>query len=756
MRNRSCFRHGASLAPLALVAALLAAGLDGSAIASDLSVPAGAPALDDGGAHIIVTARKRDERLVDVPAAISALSGATLEAQRIQDATGLIDRVPGLYLTANALSPGSDFMALVIRGVGSQSVGPPAVGTFVNGVYVPALGFDTGFLDVERVEILKGPQGTLFGRNTQGGALSIVTRKPEQAFRAKAQLGYDSFDTFSALASISGGLSADIAGSLAVEYRDTGGFIANRGVRSVREAETGRPAGRIAADDMRGIAMRAALRWRPDDRTDISLSADLSDRKGNEPLPGIPLGGLPGERGHPFAGMGRYAVFTDFQREAHYRNHGAALAIDHDLGFAALTALTGYRRLTSALPFDFDGGTDLRGNDHDLRTRQRFLSQELRLAGEAMRGDLRWLAGLYAFDERDDTFRHYDFATVPIFTGIHVDVQDQRIKRRGYAAFGEVSYDPVDRLEVTAGLRYSWEKVDSRFVVDAAVPDLFGPGVDYVIAGTDRRWVRFTNLSPMVSLRYAIRDALSVYARFARGFRAGGFPRAPADMLSNAPFKAESSDNYEVGLKGEVLDGRIGFDLAGFRIDITDQQLIDIALLEGDVPIAIVSNAGKSRSRGFEASVSLRPLAGLVVSAGVGYTDARYRRYVDPSGRDRGGEPFPFTPRWTSSISSDYAVPLGRGWTAFLGGTFSRVGAIRSGTGVAPDLQFPVPAYSQLDLRAGVEKGGWRIDAHADNVTDNYIVTRVFNSFFFPDPPARPHAMVKPPRRLGIRVTRRL
>jgi len=703
--------------------------------------------------EIIVSARRRDERLIDVPASIQVMGAQQLVKANIEDVTGMVGRVPGLGLSANTLSPGRDFMNIVIRGVGAQSVGSPAVGTFIDGVYTPGMGFDMDFLDVERVEVLKGPQGTLFGRNTEGGALSIVTRKPSQDFSGKIMAGYDNFNTFDGRASVTGPIASDLAGSLAIGYSHTDGYIRAAGIESLIAAQAHRNVGRISADDMRSVMMRGALRWWAGEETEINFSADFSDKRGHEPFPGIPIGGLAKGRGHPQAMNGRYAVMSEFQMDAHYQNYGAALTIDQGLGFAKLTSITGYRELTSDSPFDFDGGTDLRDNFYEWKQMQRSFSQELRLAGDAADNRISWLVGAYGFIEKNRQRRFAELPTIPTLTGISIDRQDQRIKSHGYAAFGQVSWKPVEPLELTAGLRYSWEKSTSDYNIHYRVPNLLGPGVDFELTDRSHRNVSFDNVSPTASIRYAVTGGLSIYARYAKGFRAGGFGPAPGDDASNLPYKAETSENYEAGIKGDLFGRMLSFDIAGFYIDLSDQQLQTIVRSTSGVPLAAVANAGKSRSKGFEGSLTVRPIDGLSVSGNVGYTDAYYIVYIDAAGKSRAGEAFPFVPKWTASGDVEYSWNISEDWSASVGGSYSYFGKMLSGTGVDTSLQFALDGYDRIDLRAGVSYRNLTLDVYAQNITDNYNITRIFNSFFFPDPPARPFAVVAPPRQIGGRLT---
>ncbi len=183
-------------------------------------------AADSG--DIVVTARKREERLIDVPISVAAISGAQLENNFVANVDGLFGKIPSLYFSSNLLSPGKDFVNLVIRGIGAQSAGTPAVATIVDGVYVPALSFDIEFMDVERVEVLRGPQGTLFGRNTQGGALNIVLRRPDEQTRGRVALTYDEFNTARVQAGISGPIGGVFSGGASIDYEQSDGYLVNR------------------------------------------------------------------------------------------------------------------------------------------------------------------------------------------------------------------------------------------------------------------------------------------------------------------------------------------------------------------------------------------------------------------------------------------------------------------------------------------------------------------------------------------------
>lgn len=681
--------------------------------------------------EIIVSARKRQESLLDVPMSVQVYSGEHIELERINNVDGLIGRVPNLSLSSNILSPGKDFLNIVIRGVGAQSAGTPAVGTFVDGAFVPALSFDIGFMDVERVEVLKGPQGTLFGRNTIGGALNIVLRRPNEEFRAKTAFTYDEFESLRGQAALSGPLSSNWFGSVALDVSRTDGFLENPVVADFAGAiGSGSP---VPANNYSRWAVRTAIRYSPSDRLDVNLAVDREYRTGLDGLPGVPRGTT------------EYIVRSDFQIDAEYDNYGAALNFDYSFGNIDLTSITAIREVSSTLPFDFDGSPERGPNFHDLRTEQNILSQEFRLSGPVGE-NLDWIVGVYAFSEDSATRRLIKFQDL-VFGALLVDAQDQTLERSGFAAFADFVWRITDRFELGAGVRYNDEDIDSHIVVDFTAPLI---GLDIDESGTDS--TGDSDVSAMFSVRYNVSDNVSIYGRYAEGFRAGGFPVAPATVATNIPFDSETSTTIEIGTKGSYLDGRLRFDLSIFDIDIKDQQLTTLVFIDDDpnLPVASVDNAGESSSRGFEVTLATQITDNFDFSATYGYTDAQYDVYIDTVGNDRSGERFPYVPEQTFSAHAGYNIPLSDISDLELIAKYRYIGDILSGSGVDIDTQFEVDSYDVLDLAVRYSRENWMVELFVDNVTDDFIETRVANTYFFAVP--RTFSVVLPPRRAGIRI----
>jgi iron complex outermembrane recepter protein len=714
--------------------------------------------------EIVVTARKREEKLSDVPAAVTAYDQASIERLGVKDITDTYGLTPGLYFTGNFLSPGSDFHQLVIRGIGANSQLEPSVATFVDGVYSPSLSFDSDLLGVATVEVLKGPQGSLFGRNTEGGALNITTIKPSETLRGQVKFLVDEFNTEEASASVSGPLvSGLLFGSAALSLRQSDYFVKQTGVAQVGQNPFFPGQDLIAkwnpdhtdlrgADGQRQVGTRASLRYVPTDRLEMTLAADFSQLLGVDQAPG------------PLASCRCHTVDGDQAFSQTSRNGGVSVSIKSTQAWGSLTSITGWRESTSNNPIDFDGTRVHLNNFQEFYTRQDTLSEELRAASPD-ESRLQWLAGLYGFKDQDLSDRFYIFSDLGATAALNGlwNQQIVNVHRTGWAAFGSASYNVLPQLELTAGIRFSSEEAKvaalERYEIPAngnvpyissvdggGWPDFYTPVRDH------KTWI---NVSPQGSVKFHWTDDIMSYLNIGQGFKAGGYQKAPVAVSDVTPVNPEKSTNYELGTKAGFADGRLFLDASLFYIKLTDQQLQSAVVRNGIVASAI-TNASSSRVEGAEVSLSAKPMDGLTLWLNGGLTDSKFLNYVIvPDGVnivDRSGSAFPNTPKWTYSVSAEYRMPLPReGNDLSLDLTYRWVDRTYVGSNaVSVDPIIDVPSWSRLDARIAWSFGNSTITLFGDNITNNYIILSRWNSFFVEPQGAFIHNIVDARRRLGL------
>lgn len=705
------------------------------------SVAAPALAQEEGvveGGEILVTARKRAESLISVPASIDVVTPEAIEAKGVVNTSDLIGRLPGLSTSSDINSPGRDFLSLVIRGVGANTGGgDPAAPVFVDGIYQPRLGFDTRYVDVERVEVLKGPQGALFGRNTEAGAIAINFRRPGPETQVRLFAEADSLLSFRSQASVSGGLADGVYAGASFDVSTTDGYLKN----AVIPALSGQ-SGTVSADRSTSYQGRVSLVLNPSERFEAYLTADAQEWRGQTGLPGVPRG------------CDCYRVNSDYQIEGVNRNRGFAANLTWHGDSIDIVSLSGYRKLDSKLPFDFDGGGDRGPNRHDYRNHQEFYSTELRVESSESAAPLQWMAGVYAFRDKVKSRRSYDLQDfddmgigIPT-TGLTIDYQNVDLTKEGFAVFGQASYTPTTNLELTADGRFGHEKVKGAYDAYAVIHPYEIP-----IGGAGVNRASFDNFTASGSIKYSIDDFGIVYASIAQGARSGGLPLTPASNASFIPYKSEKALSYELGFKGRFADGRVQLGGALFYIDLKDQQLTSI-ITDNGIAIATTANAGKSHSQGFELNAEFKPVEGLSLTGAVGYTDAKFDDYVDGSGVQHAGERLRFVPRWTASAGIEYTMPIGSSDSELVFSLDGRhVSSQTQGYGVAFDPLLTIPGHEIVDASIAFLRPSWKFQVFAANLFDTYAETRLFNTFYFMPDGSRVFASVAPPLRVGARYT---
>jgi len=767
--------------PWVLGLAVLCSTLAPSARAED------ARALPPGIEAITVTARKRPEAETRIPVSMTVVTRRELQretARRLSDlATPNLEIAPTVGL-GNASRAS-------LRGVGQFDITlttDPGVGLYLDGVYLgrPQSGL-LALADLERVEVLRGPQGTVFGKNTIGGAIHLITAQPEFEFGVEGTLRYGDFDELETRLQLNLPVVAERAAlrvSLATTTRD--GFQRN-------------VAGGSDAQDDKLLAGRVALRLLPRSDMELRLSADLAiENKIPQAATCVPTSGAGGPTtlfgavdainralvpgsvavGPRFAAA--CAESARFEQRRRYRSDqsfnkdelesfGIAATWTWDLGDATrFTSITASRGLRSRLRLDFDG-TDVpfavQADSGEFEQDQ--LSQELQLTGDAWNGQLRYLVGAYGFRETSDNDGAgpdgpgFDIATFQGFSsGPALDspppfvlqpfatAQSQfRASSTSYAAFGQLSFDLTDSLELTAGLRFTHERKRffraSRVGTAGVAISRFDPSSPALLAQLTPqplgqslahfdRSQRFRDFSPSASLTYRMSDDLLAYASFSTGFKSGGFDAR--DIGLPPEVDPEKLTTYEIGVKATALDGRVRADLASFYSVYRDVQLTVTTGNPAD-PTDVL-NAGRAIIRGGEVELTVLPFENLVLEGSLGVLATRYQRFDDVVIDRSSGEPvarrvsrtnldLPFSPNYSLRFAALYTLPLG-GYDLVLRTDWEHKGA--QALDVANTEQLRQGKYGQLGARIGVESsdGQWEIALYGRNLLDRSFLVSGF------------------------------
>lgn len=713
------YRPGTSVAKA--VAAALPAFVVASAYsaAADAQTPAATPqgALEE----VVVTARKRTEALIDVPLSISVVTPETIEVQGIQNITDMMaGKLPSLFYAQNrAFSSTRDFVSLVVRGVGANPALEPSTGVFIDGVYQPGLGFDTAFLDVERVELLRGPQGALFGRNTEGGALSIITRKPGNDVRGHVSVAADDLTTVLGRGSLSGPVvDEQLFAGVSVQAVGSDGYVRNTFLGTNQNADS-------------ATAARIALRYTPNERLEVNFTADDSTRRGKSM--GV---GIPESAGESFD------VAFDFPSDFDTNYWGTALTIDYDFGGSRLTSQTAYRSVETQYTLDFDEGFTQQANFQIYNGSQQATSQEFRLASTGD-GAFSWLGGVYLYRQRDRSSLVSNWGT--FFGSPRADgINETGFEHEGYAAFGSLGYRAFgDFLDLTVSARYEYDDASATRFSRLTIPSLR--------LNTQRSTPReetFDNFSPSVQATFNWSPGFRSYINVATGWKTGGWERIPTSTSPFLTLQPESTINYEIGLKGG--GDRATYTLAGYRVEIEDMHTPTlIRNPDTGFNAATIASAGKAHTQGVELDGTLRILDGLNLTAVASWTQAEFDEFTDTVGRNRAGDDIPNVPEWLFNLGLDYRRTLAANRTLVASGYVRHVGSYFSGLGTPTDPFMFYDSYEVVDLDIGLEYERFAIGLFVRNATDEYVITsKDFNStntFIV--------RQVGPPRTIGVRAS---
>jgi len=672
--------------------------------------------------EVIVTAQKREQNIQDVPISIAAFSAADLEARSFTSLRDLGQFTPNFSFSDHSFW-GSQAGMVFIRGVGQtdpSAFNDPGVGIYMDGVYMGRMqGIDFDLMEIERVEILRGPQGTLFGRNTIGGAVNVVSVKPGDEFSAAIQFTTGSYNRFDAKGSVNVPLvPGKLAARVAVATRNRDGY----GKRL--DFFTGEKTGEMGDQD--SLSGRALLNWTPTDDVDVLLSFDAKRVRQTAGvykivafLPSRLVGLLntfvDPDYGNVFVTDSEYTSYATGPNINNFDAWGTSLTVEWDLGNAAVKSITGYRDLKTEASFDGDGSpyTILHYPSYIINQKQ--FSQEFQFSGLSLDDRLSWLGGLFYYEEKggQDPVQLDIMLELKDLIGLDISFSAPMwFNVKSYAAFTQETYELTDKLNITGGLRYTYEEKE-------ITRTRFGQYSGIVTVPLSSRSDNWDAVSGRLGFEYSWNEDAMTYLSVSRGFRSGGINARSASELDFLPYDPEYLTSYEVGLKSDWLDDRLRFNTSVYFSDYKDLQFtVSFPDPVTGVPISTVGNQAKAEIKGFEMDVVAMPAAGLTFTAGIGYTDAKYIE-VDPTSRVGVDDKFPNIPKWSVTLSGTYSVPI-NAWGGELRARLDYVRKSKIYYQANNDPFNTQDAYGLLNARLSFESTGsnWAVSLFGTNLTD--------------------------------------
>ena len=752
---------------------------------------------------VTVTARHREEKAQDVPISLSVVKGETLEANGITSSVKLGELIPSLTV----LSTNPRNTSILVRGLGANVALTndgleSGVGVYVDGVLYSRPAASTFDLpDIASIEELRGPQGTLFGKNTVAGALNITTQAPSASFEANGTVSFGDFGYKNESGTISGPLTDDGKLSYRVSAHDTDrdGFITNVTTNQ-------------KVSDYHDYGVRNQLLYQPTEDFSLKLIADYDRQKhrdavqvftglvttlsngtvvprnftqrsaaaGYTPLPIDPFARLTDENS---------PVFIEMEQG------GISAQADWTFSGYTLTSISAYRFWNWTPSNDVDLTSLSITTQGRIRDQERQATQELRITSPSD-GPIEYTGGLYYYWEQDDGFSTFSYgkdapiwllgANTPVLqaalNGFRTD--SKSIPRiNSYAAYAQATWHVLPKLDLTGGFRYTYEYKTGGYSQVASGPDLSGlTPVQQATANALRNAfgavsvpysIHASNnlLGGLATLTYKVSDDINTYASYSHGEKSAGLNLANLPSLSTALLVVapELIDNYEAGFKSTLFDGRVTFNADAFWADDTNYQTT-IANLNVTPIVTYVANIPAVRSRGFESDIAAQPIDNLSLHFSTAYTDAIYVKYpnapapfedyfsplaptvFNPNAvRDLSGRPLPLVSKWVISAGGEYDHPLG---VIGLGGTSGYIGGdinYRSGqyTAANDSIYSFVAAHEVTNLRVGIrtDDGHWDLSLWARNAFDTKYYQSVGVAAFNSGAVA---ALLGDPRTVGV------
>lgn len=679
---------------------------------------------------IVVTAQKREQDLQDVPISMSVVSGETLSDMGVQDFTQLDQYVPNFYVQA---TPGNN--SFYIRGIGSEPGNlafEQTVGLFVDGIYGGhARQFQAPFLDVERVEVLRGPQGALVGKNTSAGAISVVSAKPTNYFTAEAEASYEfELNGLRTYGMVSGPVSDVVSARLAVQYDDTGGYIENLTLGGEDEVaresffargslliDTGGPADLLIKVEGGSVDLVGT-------NVERILTADDPDLERSTT-------GFPG------------FVDKDFDNTDTLNFSATA---NFEIGDHTLTSITGYSSYNFEKRLDSDFGpapafASLFAEDFSQ------LSQEIRLASP-VGGFIEYIAGGYAHINDYELTQSTVVAFGP-YKGGSERLFDQ--ENTVLSLFGSATLNFTDALRVIGSLRWTYDKKtadQTRSKTGVVFPTWLA--TDLTGRVVDKEW------DPSVTVQYDVTPDVMIYATYGQGSKAGGFVAAQT-TTTQAQFAIlpESAETWEAGVKAIFMDGAARFNAAVYRTEISNLQVSSFDAVANGF---ITTNAGSAKSQGVEADGSIEVAPGISLNSSIAYLDAEYGTFIgapcpytnptcNVATNDANGQPLPRSPKWSGTLGFNVEQPISGDIDFIAGGVMSFRSSVFLDQTYNPVAS--QESYQKFDLRAGIRASdkSWEIALVGKNLTNEITASHAFAT---PLAAGVTSKYIQPPRTIAV------
>lgn len=776
-------------------------GVSGVAVASAIFVatPAMAQQVDDAqalafeqddkGNDIVVTASRREGKLIDVPASVAVVSAAQVAQQGIQDFADLSLRVPnvGIFQNNNLASRSS----VTIRGI------PGRAGIFVDDVFIgDDSGINTLLVDIDRLEVVRGPQGTLYGRNAVSGAINTVTRRPGDTFFAQGILRYGSYNSLYGAAATGGPLGSGFSAKISGAYRAQDGYDVERGGDRVNGSKS--------------YAFQSQLRYRPTDNIDLWVSGDYQkddNRTGyTDAVADYAINGGAGPlfriAGNDGDGFDRVVPRRSDQNRETREVWGVAGHADIDFGALKVSSITAYRSIDTLFLRDGDGTQFALLTNGIQPVSYTQFSQELRLLSPTG-GVFEWQVGGYYFNDQrrssDSNVIGTDFVLTvnpglaafapPLAPGgvggvvtlgrLAASPTLQAILRPAAAVdptlgaiyafnfpttagtqqtfnsnaiesisgFAQITLRPIDKVEISGGGRYTHETIRSTYGRNASgLVSFITPPIPAQLLNNGGNG----NFSPNASITWRPNRRVTAYFTYSTGFRSGGFNLAPAALVPPAndaqqrSFRPEIVTSYEIGLKTSLLDNKLTANIAGFRANYADLQRAFYRIEPSGLIVNDTFNTAATIN-GIEIELAARPVRELTFTASYGYQDATYDNYPNapvasylvaiPAGQSTvttnlTGQTLPFVPKHSVVLTAEYDRPISAGLALNLGTDFQLRSKYNVSDGI--DQIRVVSDTTQLGVHVGLgdAQGRWRVTGRVYNLTNQVYRTGLdYNSF---------------------------